>query len=146
MPKARVDFHLIFAAVEEPKSRTSPDEQIREKAEEFRKGGLAQQSVKQHRFDAGLTQDRSNQLSVPVESDGLPNHALNVVGHERAEQPVDLVVRQLGEETTNTARDPKMRAELRLPPSLIDVEAPRLSRSSRKAPNAPIDKCEGAAY
>src|SRR5437899_390331 len=81
---------------------------------------LAQQSVQQNRFDAGMAQERSNQLALPVEADGPPNHALNVVGHERAEQLVDLVVRQLGEETTDTARDSQVRAELRPPPSLID--------------------------
>jgi hypothetical protein len=61
--------------------------------------------VKQNRLDAWLVQDRSNQLAVPVEADGLPNRALNVIEHERAEQLVDLGVRQLGEETTtDTAR------------------------------------------
>jgi len=39
LPKARVDLDLIFAVVEEPKSRTSPNEHLREKAEEFRKSG-----------------------------------------------------------------------------------------------------------
>jgi len=66
---------------------------------------LAQQSVQQNRCDAGMAQDRSNQLALPVEADGPPNQALNVVGHESAEQLVDLVVRQLGEETTDTAID-----------------------------------------
>src|SRR5437660_1087532 len=75
--------------------------------------------MKQNRFDPGLAQDRSNQLAVPVEAEGLSNHALNVVGHESAEQLVDLVVRQLGEETTDAARDCQVRAELRPPPSFI---------------------------
>src|SRR5207245_3195301 len=85
-------------------------------------GGLAQQRVKQHRFDAGLAEDRSNQLAVPVEAGGLPNHALDVVGHERAEECLDLVVGQLGEEATEIARDAQVRAELRPPPRLIDVK------------------------
>src|SRR2546426_9619882 len=40
-----------------------------------------------------MAQDRSNQLALPVEADGPPNHALSVVG-ESAEQLVDLVVCQ----------------------------------------------------
>ena len=78
--------------------------------------------MQQNGFDAGMAQERSNELAVPVEADGLPNRALNVVGHERAEQLVDLGVRQLGEETTDPARDFQSRAELRPPPSFIDSE------------------------
>ena len=58
---------------------------------------LAQEGAKQYRFDAGLAQDRSNQLTLPIEADGLPNEALDIVSHERAEQHVELVVRQLAE-------------------------------------------------
>src|SRR5689334_1683697 len=52
---------------------------------------LAQERVKQNRFDAGMAPDGANELAVPVEADGLPNQALHVVGHERAEPFVDLV-------------------------------------------------------
>src|SRR4030095_13462002 len=71
---------------------------------------LAQHRVKQNRLDAGMTQDRPNQLALPVEADVPPNQAPDVVGHESPEQLVDLVVRQLAEETTDTARDPQVRA------------------------------------
>ena len=33
----------------------------------------------------------SNQPAVPVEADGPPNHALHVVGHQSAEELVDLI-------------------------------------------------------
>src|SRR5262249_17383622 len=45
-----------------------------------------------------MAPDGANQLAVPIEADGPPNHALQVVvGHERTEQLVDLMVRELGE-------------------------------------------------
>src|SRR5438309_6351213 len=86
-----------------------------------------------------MAQKRSNQLSLPVEADGPPNHALNVVGHESAEQLVDLVVRQLGEQTTDTARDFQVRAELRPPPSFVDGEV----RTAQSVVSQSVDQCFG---
>src|SRR5512132_3723178 len=84
-----------------------------------------------------MAQDRPNQLALPVEADVPSNHALNVVRHESAKQLVDLVVLQLGEQTTDTARDPQMWAQLRPPPSLIDGEI----RPARLVVSQGFDQC-----
>src|SRR5438128_5979963 len=86
-----------------------------------------------------MAQDRSNQLAVPVEADGPPNRALHVVGHECGEQLVDLVVCELGEETTDTARDSQVRAELRPPPSLIDDQI----CTAQSVVSQSVDQCFG---